>query len=47
MLSILFFQNIVNSTIHIVIEWLCGAEQFGYALYEVGGGDELVIDVLH
>ena len=34
-MSALFFQNIVHSPIHIVVERFCGAEQFCHALYAI------------
>ena len=40
-----FGDGEVDGTVYVVVEWLCGAEDFGEAMGETWGSDEVIVDV--
>lgn len=43
--GLLFFAGVVDSPVDVIVEGFGGAEKVGDALCEIGGGDEVVVDV--
>lgn len=40
-----FGEGVVDGTVYVVVEWLCGAEDFGEAMGETWGSNEVIVNV--